>query len=325
MRVAAAAKKNTRRKIIVALVVLAKTGGGVGAFFATQGGSSESGSVPNDTTPATEATDSPTDLTLQSPSPSGVPSLSPTTVLLKYPPPSEDDYNAVAQQLPVEGEESMRVLGFALDMEAILSQDIEPGTVLSDIEAKLKSILVPSLVGCTDLGRRQLQGNLQAYRHLVSSLRFAIANAKVTVNLSDDGVCETETAQPCYRITVTFEVSLKGEEKILGIMGIILQLFQQDDLVDFLALNEPAEFLLLMTLASTDTTDEPSASPTGIPSIPPSMAPSSNPSTSSPSDAPSSHPTRAPIAGPTTNEPTEAPVPDRTPSPTDAPLTSSPT
>ena len=76
--------------LIVAFVALVL----IGVLFATRGNSSEA-RFTNDTTPVTEATDSPTDLTLQSPSPSGLPSSSPTTAFLKYPRPSQEDCNAV--------------------------------------------------------------------------------------------------------------------------------------------------------------------------------------------------------------------------------------
>ncbi|KAL3937978.1 MAG: hypothetical protein SGBAC_007018 [Bacillariaceae sp.] len=317
MHMAAAKKKKTRCNTVVALVLLVLIGGGVGAFFATRGNSSEA-SVPSVTFDFTEATDSPTELILQSPSPSGTPSSSPTA-FLKYPPPSQEDCDAVAQQLPVQGERTMPVLGYDIKMEVILSRDnVEADTAMLDIEEKLRSILIPSLVGCTDVQRRQLRGKLQSHRRLVNSLQFAIASGRVTVRLSDDGACETETTgtQLCYRIIVSLELSLKGEEKILDIMGIILQLLQRDDLVEFLSLNELVEILLMMTIASTDRTNAPSSFPTDVPSISPSMAPSSSPSAVSPSDTPSSDPTLAPVTGPTTDEPANAPTPNRTPSPT---------
>jgi hypothetical protein len=67
---------------------------------------------------------------------------------------------------------------------------------------------------------------------------YVIANGIVTVGVSEDMACQVES-DTCHAVVVNLILKLRGEERIIDLLAIILEVVGENDLEEKLQLGPP--------------------------------------------------------------------------------------
>ncbi|CAJ1961389.1 unnamed protein product [Cylindrotheca closterium] len=301
----------SKRNICILVVLLLAIGGGVAGYILSQ--SSNDAAVESTGDDGTTTTDDQQDTDNLSGTPSTSPSLVPTEALSTspttiYSPPSDEDCDALRNGQPIDlGDQEYRELVFQIEMDVVLEESKDSTAGMEELVGRTQSVIVPILVGCPEVSRRNLIETTQSIRRGGRRLlkKFEIAGA--TFKLEEDGnlsCVTTDSELPCYRPVVNLKVFVKGDGKIIEILGVISQALEANSglttLLEKLGLiDEGFVSILNIFIGDRNKTDPPSSEPSSTPSAMPSSSPSAIAS-ANPTFAPQTEPTASPSMQPST-------------------------
>lgn len=199
------------------------------------------------------------------------PSSSPT-LYLEFDPPTPEECRRIAGGYPLENQEDIVLRHFEIQLDVSLSQnDVMINDPLTVLDQALQRNFATSLSGCDDVDYEG-QGKMLRRRLLRKNV---VSNAVFKTTIRDDsGPCRVTTPNTvCFRMVVTLDLYLKGEERIHKLLGLITNVFDRESLVDALGLGAPFHSLRFAAIKSTDPTDSPTQAPTLAPSLLPSDIP----------------------------------------------------
>jgi hypothetical protein len=314
-------KNNQRHKkrctvlFVLSLAVIA----GVASYFVTQGDNSRT--IENDT--ITEVPLVP------------VTTISPSSDLIMYEPPSPGTCKSISLGKSVEGQSEMITKCFIVSLEASLRSELDVSLWLSDLKLIMQEKLMPLIVGCPDEERRFLRlrssDKTMFNRKLAAFDEFVLGNAQIDMNYEIANTCSNGKAS-CHSFDMKLDISSKDTvedssellpEHITDVMR------RKFPLSEYLQVDQIIETLGIRNVEAYIPSEAPSFEPTGTPYLTPtvrstiSASPTLNgqtfPPTEKPSPLPTFAPTLAPTLASTTKSPTPAPVVGPTMPPTPIP------
>jgi len=303
-----------KRIIIIVLIFAVLIGAGCAAYFLVL-----SDKKVQATTNTTDATASPTtkgpttEAPSRTPPPTAIstlPTTAPTVPPLKYPPPSEEDCEAMSNGRPVDGRDEKLQVQLVIVLDVSLSMNANPRVVAEDLKLDLQERMISELAGCGESGLRRrlanhIDGDPPPQRE---DYRFLIADGVVTNVQRVAGCIAPLPTWNCHQMEAHLDVFLNGDEPKYGIISILSESFENlartlgwnpttrsIDLDSIILLEEPPiDPPIVTTMAPTKVAP---SNPTDSPSSPPSHNPTAV--VVQPTDLPSKSPTKKPTGRPT--------------------------
>jgi len=193
------------------------------------------------------------------------------TFYFEFDPPSQEECRRIAAGHAVMNDHEDQILrNFEIQFDVSLSRnsEIENDEILSLLDKALQRTFATSLAGCDEVDYQRMLRRRLLRKNVVS-------NASFKSNFRESESCLSASPDICYRMVVTLELYLKGEERINKLLGLITSVFDRESLVDTLGLPPPFHSVLFAAIKSTDPTESPTQAPTLMPSR---NSPNGNPS-----------------------------------------------
>lgn len=189
-----------------------------------------------------------------------IPTLQPTNHL-EFDPPSQDECMAIAEGRALLGEEEIVVKNFLVDMDVVLDPFRSMAPFLDILREQMQAILAPALVGCDDIFHRRLRRKVRQRQR-----DYVVANAVFEVALPNGRQCKADTPENCYRVVSNIDLFLQDDEKIVKLIGMIMEVFDEESLVQRLDLSTPFVSIEMVGVTSKNPTLSPTVAPTSPPS-----------------------------------------------------------
>jgi hypothetical protein len=236
-------RNKCRMYIFIVVVIIA----GVGAYIGTRGSSTDD--AEGEPTPIADQGDSPTAATSFNPttSPTGPPS-----ELILYDAPTPEDCEKIAAGVAVEGEDELLERSFNMLINIQLTAQTDIQVLLLDFQDRFQQVLVLDLAGCLMQNNTVVIANeiAPAGRSLQDN-PYKIANGIVTAGVFEDMASQVES-ETCHAAIVNLLLKLRGEERMIALLGIILEVEGEKDLEEKLQLGPPFDQITVIQVSSID-------------------------------------------------------------------------
>ncbi|CAJ1946466.1 unnamed protein product [Cylindrotheca closterium] len=135
----------------------------------------------------------------------------PSAVDFLFPPPTEEECEAVLNGQPVPDQDTYirLMVDTTFDVSTYGADYYTNDTVLLEVQEKVQSNAVPTMVGCTTIGQDIAN----------STDRYILANAKVTRVMRSGFECEPEHFQPCQQLVIRFSLWLKSQAELFDLVA----------------------------------------------------------------------------------------------------------
>ncbi|KAL3934121.1 MAG: hypothetical protein SGBAC_010093 [Bacillariaceae sp.] len=157
--------------------------------------------------------------------------------------PSSGNCLAIGSGNPVDGQRDLSLQEYDISLDVMLDvvfDDLTP--ITRELEAALQRLLMPSLAGCIDRGRR-LQGN--------NLIRNAFVEAEVELRSE----CLPESDRPCYHYVIHLDIFVPSIVSSADFTQVIKDKFLEAPLVERLGLLSPfVRITVVQALAQTPST-----------------------------------------------------------------------
>ncbi|KAL3941571.1 MAG: hypothetical protein SGBAC_004099 [Bacillariaceae sp.] len=158
--------------------------------------------------------------------------------------------DAIGSGAPISGQESLVVEVYDILMDVMMDSEKEELSLITDeLKWKLQSVLLPSLVGCTDNGRRLRSATL-------------ILNALIDGEVQIHGSCLPDAEVPCYRYVIRLDIYVEPTTcSPSNVLEVISAGFREAPLIERLGLVAPFKNIIFVDIVPR--TDSISPSPSG--------------------------------------------------------------
>mmetsp|Transcript_11232 Transcript_11232/g.27008 ORF Transcript_11232/g.27008 Transcript_11232/m.27008 type:complete len:452 (+) Transcript_11232:170-1525(+) len=202
--------KDVKTMCCILFLVLLAIGLGVGFAIGLNNTSDDSSVAAN----SQVITNPPTQVAI-----SAAPSPSPT---LEFSPPNIATCETVSEGMDVDGQESMTVRRFTLDLDVTVVDYVQDISIFLEFiqSGLLQQEIAPEIAQCHEYRRK-----LERSRSLLE--RFVVGNAIFETVVLGNSVCASVTTENCFPIISTLVIYLKDDESDAALIGHVLDVFSK--------------------------------------------------------------------------------------------------